>query len=425
MDNQKSVQKVCVAGIGGFASAHHKALLELERGGILRVNATCDPRAEGLLDIQREFDFSGRGVSVVNDFYHMLDSVKSDWVSIATPIALHAPMHRACVEQMRPCYLEKPPTLDPLELERMIEIDRMAARKTQVGFYYTYEPERLLLKKRLLRGEFGRLRRLGLRAAGRRTEDYYGRSPWAGRLLMGETLVMDSCLGNAMAHHVHNLLFFAGGERVNVWGECHAVEARLFRANPIEGADTMFLRCGLENEVEFRIALTHACNESYNVEESLVCDKATIRINPRSHILISHQDGRNECISISQSDNLINNFRTFDNYVRDETSDIMGTLLDCRSFVLLNALSYVSARRITHVDAMHCEFVRPAEGSAFWRIIGIERMLERFVETGCFSSLQDLCSDSSAPINAQVKDMIRLRDVVGALCLDHQSFVNG
>jgi len=416
MNSPTNLEKVSVAGIGGFAAVHHQAFLDLESEGRMKVIATCDPRADALRDLQEKFDFARRNISVGNDFHEMLHSAKSDWVSIATPIAYHGPMHRACVEQAQPCYLEKPPTLDPSELQEMIEVDKKAHRKTQVGFYYTYEPERILLKERLLQGDFGTLQRLGLRAASRRTEDYYQRSPWAGRLMLGRDLILDSCMGNAMAHHVHNILFFAGTHAVNRWGSCHSVEARLFRANPIEGSDTAFVRGRVANDIEFRIALTHACEETYSTEESLFCDRATIRINPRSHISILYHDGRKELIPIAQCDNLIKNFRLFGSYVRGESSDVMSTLEDCQPFVVLNALSYVSATGIENVDSSRFMFVRPATGPGYWRITGIEQTLDRFVETGDFSLTRHLSATNPEPAQASIPDLHRFRDVISGIC---------
>jgi len=410
---------VCIAGTGGFGAAHHQALWDLEREGEVKVVATCDPRIHSLTDLQLKFDFANRGVKVFNDFEAMLDASPCDWVSVATPIGLHAPMHDICVARSLPCYLEKPPTLDPAELERMINVDLSAIRQTQVGFNYVYDPERLALKKRLLKGEFGRLLRVGLRGAWQRTEAYYRRSPWAGRLMMNETLLLDSCMGNAMAHHVHNLLFFAGVRHMSDWGTCQSVEARLFHANHIEGADTVFARGDLADSIEFRIALSHACEETSEMEESLVCEKAVIRIVPNSSITIAYAEGRTELIPFIPRENLKENFHLFNKYVRGEPVTLMSTLVDCRPFVWLNALTYVSAGRIESiVPDLLKRTGKPNPGGGCWQIIGIGKLLEQFVQTGDFAGIQRIGTTRTDAKTSNATHLPKLAEIVASMAAD-------
>ena len=410
-------QRVCIAGIGGFAEAHHESLWDLEKEGFLRVVSTCDPRAEHLRGIREMFRFSVRGIRVFDSFREMIDAPRHHWAAISTPVAFHAPMHEACVEAGVPCYLEKPPTLDPAQLERMIALDERATRRTQVGFSYIYEPERILLKKRLLHGEFGRLERVAILGAWPRSESYYARSPWAGRLKMDEALLLDSCLGNAMSHHAHNILFFAGLQGIGEWGPCVEVQARLFRANPIEGPDTVFVRGRLAGGIGFRIALTHCCSNEAVTEEILVCENAVIRIEPRACIRIFHADGRQEAIPFTSNSHLKDNFRVFSRHVRGEPQQLMSTLADCRPFVHLNALAYVSAGGIEEVAPPLADCIcDPSSGVRTWRIRHIEKLLERFVETGDFAVLQGVFPCEHEPGVARVENLCELPDVMNSIC---------
>lgn len=406
-----SRQSIAVAGIGGFATQHHQALFELESEQSRRVVATCDPREASLAELKNEFQFSRRGIAIFSDFQEMLEAGNYDWVSLATPIGLHAGMHAACVNRGIPCYLEKPPTLDPLELERMIVLDSRALRTTQVGFNYVYEPERLILKERLLSGEFGALRRVGVRASWRRNRQYYGRNNWAGRLLLGDTLLLDSCMGNAMAHHVHNVLFFAGST-LDSWGECGAVEAQLLRANAIEGADTVFLRGELESSVEIRLALTHAEEANGGTEETLVCERAVIRIFPQTEILIEFTDGRQERISIPNRNNLKINLKFFGEYVAGAPHQLLSTLVHCRPFVQLNAMAYLSTGQILQVTPPLAEFNSTTDS---WQIHGIEERLRDFVETGDFTTLASFGDCSPQRVKSDAVDWSAFPDKVRLL----------
>src|SRR5207237_9307357 len=121
---------------------------------------------------------------------------------------LHAEMHAAATARGLPVYLEKPPTLDHVELEAMIRSDAQARKASLVGFNFIIEKARLSLKERLLAGEFGAVRGATLSALWPRPASYFARNNWGGRLLVDGHVVLDSCFGNAMAHFVHNLLFW-------------------------------------------------------------------------------------------------------------------------------------------------------------------------------------------------------------------------
>jgi hypothetical protein len=140
-------------------------------------------------------------------------------VTVPTPIPLHAPMHRACVERGLACYLEKPPTLYHAELDEMLAVEARAARQTQVAFNFIVEDSRQALKRRILAGEFGRVLRAGSHGHWPRPTTYFTRSAWAGRLFLGGRPVLDSCIGNAMAHYVHSLLFWCGDSALLSWAE--------------------------------------------------------------------------------------------------------------------------------------------------------------------------------------------------------------
>lgn len=415
MEHELTKPGVAVAGIGGFASAHHTFLEELEKEGRLRVVATCDPRAEALREFREKRNFSTRGIQVVPGFADLLDT-GCDWLTVATPIALHGSMHAACVERRIPCYLEKPPTLDPFELEEMIACEAAAEKQTQVGFNYVYQPERLALKKRLLSGEFGRVIRVGLCGAWQRTDAYYARNGWVGGLKRDGTFLLDSCLGNAMSHHVHNVLFLAGVKSPASWAECLAVEAQLYRARPIEGADTIFLKGELASSVEFRIALSHACQEIGLTEETVVCENAVIRIRPPHEIQIFRSGKPAESLPLTLRTHIKENLRHYGEYVAGAPHKIMSTLSDCRPFVHLNALAYVSAGRIANVPASLVDRVTGADAtSSGWRIREIETRLAQFVETGDFSTLSDLSGQPRQPDRVRPEDLVRLGSTVEAM----------
>jgi predicted dehydrogenase len=303
---------------------------------------------------------------------------------------VHGEQHRACVKHGIACYLEKPPTLDPQELEAMITVETGARFATQVGFNYISQAWRQGLKRRVQAGEFGALRRVAFKGLWRRSQTYYARNRWAGKLVLGDAIVLDSCCGNAMAHYLHNLLFYAGTDGLMAWAAPKFVQAELYRANPIEGADTIFARGILEDDIEFSIAASHACEPTFTHAELIQCERAEIEIPQEGSFTIRHLDGRMESGSTDHR-GLRDNLQEYCAYLAGNGKGIATTLQNCRPFVHLNALLYIAAGHIETVYPAHASLRRVADDVRdTFCIPGIEALCEQFIRTGQFPSQSDL-----------------------------------
>jgi predicted dehydrogenase len=343
--------KVAIAGLGGYARAHHTVFQALEERGETLLIATCDPALPKLDQACQELNFAARGVSAYPDFTEMMQrhGADLDLMVIATPVHLHAPMHAACVEAGIACYLEKPPTLNPAELAQMLATEQQARYATHVGFHFIHQEERRKLKQRMLDGEFGAFRGASYRGFTRRSRHYFTRNGWAGRLLMHGNLLLDSCCGNAMAHQINNILFFAGQEGLDAWAQPREVQAELYRVNAIEGTDTVFARCTLESGFDIRIAASHASHVDAEVsEERLEFEKASIEVHANHPSRIRYRDGREEEIPTSSA-SLDDNVQDYLDYLNGRKDRPTVRLVDTRPFVELDALLYVAAPAITQI----------------------------------------------------------------------------
>lgn len=339
--------------MGGFAGSHHHTVARLEERQEAKLVCACDPNPGAFAKEQEMWRFAERGVQVFSDYRAMLEACHSglDLVVIPTPIQLHAAMHAAATEFGLPAYVEKPPTLDYAELEKMIEADARARKASLVGFNFIIEKSRLSLKARLLSGEFGAIRGATLNARWPRPASYFTRNQWAGRLLISGHVVLDSCFGNAMAHFVHNLLFWTGGPELFSWSQIAAVRAELYRAHAIEGADTFFVETDTTVGVTLRFALSHACAGPSTHCEMVLCDKAALRYTVGRHIEVRWNDGRVERIELEAFDPLAENHTEYYRYLRGETMRPATTLADARPFVTLNDLAHVSSGGIISLPA--------------------------------------------------------------------------
>lgn len=345
--------RIGIVGMGGFAGYHHNAVERLEADGQAKLICTCDPQPSAFLKEQETWRLAQRGVGVFPDYRAMLDACHRglDLVVIPTPINLHAEMHAAATALGLPVYLEKPPTLDHAELEQMIVADTRARKASVVGFNFIIEQPRLALKQRILSGEFGCVRGSTLSALWPRPASYFSRNNWAGRLMIDDRIVLDSCLGNAMAHFVHNILFWAGSHELFSWAQLAAVRAELYRAHAIEGADTFFVEADTTTGVTMRFALSHACSGASTHLEMVLCDKAVIRYTVGRQIEIRWNDGRTERIALDPFDALVANHRDYYAFLRGETPRPATTLVDSRPFVALNNLAHISSTRIAPIPA--------------------------------------------------------------------------
>lgn len=381
--------RIGIVGMGGFAGAHHRAIVQLQERGEAQLVCTCDPQAAGFAVEQRDWRLAMRQVRVFSEYEAMLTACRDqlDVVVVPTPIPLHGVMHATATGLGLPVYLEKPPTLDHAELERMIAADGRARRASLVGFNFIIEPQRLALKRRLLDGEFGALRGGTLSALWPRPTTYFSRNAWAGRLIVDDHCVVDSCFGNAMAHFVHNLLFWAGDAGVFSWAQLAAVRAELYRAHTIEGADTFFVETDTTKGVTLRFAVSHACSGPSGHCELILCERATIRYVVGSHVEVRWGDGRIERTPLAPFDALTENHLEYFRYLRGEVPRPATTLADARPFVALNDLAYISSRRIATIPGAAVSSIRDEKDQKdYLQVTGMGKLQEGFLLHGTWPS---------------------------------------
>ncbi|HZO86754.1 MAG TPA: Gfo/Idh/MocA family oxidoreductase [Chthonomonadaceae bacterium] len=385
--------RAAIIGMGGFAQEHHRVLRALEQEGQCRLVCTCDPNLEAFRESMAAWRFAERGVRAFPDYRQMLEACAAelDLVTVPTPVPLHAPMHRACVEHGLACYLEKPPTLDSAELEEMLAAEARAAKSTMVGFSFIVEAPRQQLKQRLLQREFGPVRAVRFLGLWPRATTYFTRAPWAGRLLLDGKLVLDSCIGNAMAHYIHNLLFWAGQEELLSWEPVVSAQAELYRAHAIESLDTVFARGLCANGVEVQVAATHAVAGPHEQWERVECEQAAITYITRRGYRIDWKDGRQEAGPADNRDLLLENVRDYFRYLRGEASRPLTRLIDSRPFVGFYDLLFVAAGSIATVPETSIQRTPvPSEPGEYVAVEDIRAACEDFLATGRFPSQQGM-----------------------------------
>ena len=412
----KAPIRIGIVGMGGFAASHHHAIARLEDRGVAQLICTCDPQLDSFIGEQTAWRLATRGVRVFHDYRTMLEACHRDLdvVVLPTPIQLHAEMHAAVTSFGLPTYLEKPPTLDYAELDRMIGADARARKATQVGFNFIIEKLRLTLKERLLNGEFGAIRGATLNARWPRPASYFHRNNWAGRLLIDDKVVLDSCFGNAMGHFVHNLLFWTGTGELFSWAQIAAVRAELYRAHAIEGADTFLVETDTTAGITMRFALSHVGSGPSTHSEIVLCDKATLRYTVGGAIDIRWLDGRTETYQLEPYDPLMENHLHFFRYLRGEISRPATTLAESRPLVTLNDLAYISSGRITPIPASKIAAVRDEkEQKDYISVTDMKPVFDNFLVRGLWPGPTVWGREPGEVVTPA--DLARLHDIVRAM----------
>lgn len=402
---------IAVAGIGGFAEAHHRACLNLERENIGKVVATCDPAGHTLETLCCDLEFAQRGVTTHRNITDLLaaNHTRIDLGIIASPIHTHGSIHHAFIERGIPCYMEKPPTLDPMELQLMIERDARSPVPTNVGFAHVNSNDYHALKCRIVSGEFGTLRRSTLLGMAPRAASYFKRNDWAGRLFHNENLLLDSCLGNALSHSLNASIFFAGTSAPHHRARPVSMHAELYRANDIEGCDTIFATARLENDVEFRVAATHAADPHGQIlEQRMEFDHATVTITSSNRVRIDFKDGRTES-SLLITGMLRESLLDYVSVFLDPSRRVKQTLQDSIAFVETHALLYVAAGRIHSIPE---DALATRDEHVF--LPDFAEVARRFLREGTIPSSQNI-SWSAPGGTASVHSISSLRSIAHSM----------
>ncbi|HHL72587.1 MAG TPA: Gfo/Idh/MocA family oxidoreductase, partial [Bacteroidetes bacterium] len=235
--------RFAVIGLGGYAQVHVQAVRWLARTGQARLSAVVVRERERGQHAEAIHRLRRQGVRFFSSYADLLaeSTACADVLTVPTGIHQHAEISIAALQAGLHVYCEKPAAATVSEVDRMISAADRTGRLCTIGYQYLYNTTIRDLKKMICSGRTGAVRSIRLLCGWPRSEAYYQRNEWAGRLRLNDTLVLDTPANNAMAHFLFNALWLARDD-AHSSARPHRVEAELFRANDIESADTVLLR---------------------------------------------------------------------------------------------------------------------------------------------------------------------------------------
>jgi len=264
---------VVLVAIGGYGNNYVRAILnEGDMYGV-EITGAVDPYPEKCAHLE---ELKKRGVPIYSDLEEFYKRQKADLAVVSSPIHFHCKQTKIALENGSNVLCEKPASATVQEVQEMISTRDRTGLKVAIGFQWAYDPAYIELKEDVLKGMFGRPKRLKTLVLWPRNMAYYRRSSWAGRKKDEKgNWILDSVANNATAHFLHNMLHLLG-KGIEKSTKPVEVTAELYRANPIENFDTSGIRILTENGAEILFYASHAVKNlfgpifTYEFESAIV-----------------------------------------------------------------------------------------------------------------------------------------------------------
>jgi predicted dehydrogenase len=358
---------VLLIGLHGHGRVHLEGLLERERSGRLELCGLADRR-------EPDPDSGVSGREFDTDAVRLLEKLRPDIAVISTPIHTHLRMAQAALRVGAHLLLEKPPVTSVADHERLHLAVAASGRHCQVGFQAFGSSVVSDLLAGVHGGELGTVERVAMSGCWWRGDEYYARSPWAGRRRLGGVTVADGVLTNPFAHGVALALRLAGGE-------VRSVEVEPYRAYDIETDDTACVRIETDG-APVTLAAT-LCAESESAPFVRV-------FGTRGVATIWYTEDRLRLSGRIETEYVGDRVALIDDLIAHLDDDPATDVLRCplrstRAFTeVLEAIQLGPAPRAIRADHVHV-------GEHGRTIPGIEDAVARSVATGrLFSELEDI-----------------------------------
>jgi predicted dehydrogenase len=161
--------------------------------------------------------------------------------------------------------VEKPLAGSVEEAEAMVQASEWSDRFVAVGYQDMYGPWAPAMKEAVLSGVIGEVRSVRVFGIWGRSEEYYQRNSWAGKLIVDGRPIYDSPFNNAFAHYLNLALYLAGPDLQSAATPV-AVDGSLWRAHDIESCDTACLNWKTACGPEISVFFSHASSENLHPE---------------------------------------------------------------------------------------------------------------------------------------------------------------
>lgn len=271
-----------------------------------------------------------------------------DAVMNPTPIHLHLPLSVKCLEYGLPVLLEKPPVATIQEFDELVRIKNRNKGRIGVCFNSLYSHLLHRLKDELVAGKYGRI--LGIRTVGAwiRTNAYFNRSDWSGKLMLNGNWILDGSLNNSFAHGLSNSLYLAGTD-LSSFAIPETVQAELYRLPSSESESTSSVRIKAANGTSILCNFSLVAPSEMAPTTCIDTEVARIELIDFSSCRIQYHSGGLE-VRETYKENRIEMLESFQrSLILDKSFDC--ELEGCRPFTLAVNGAFESSGFQTPVDS--------------------------------------------------------------------------
>jgi predicted dehydrogenase len=367
-----------IIGCSGYAYELIKRLWTIPRNARLVCVAA--------IDVDPRFTEGNRrnGTKVFTNVDEMLDYAKGrcDAILNPTPIHMHAIMAEKCLRAGFPVLMEKPPVATIQDLDYLVGLSKELKLPIAVCFNSIYSFAVQQLKAELLEGKYGAIKRIRSIGGWVRTDTYFNRNNWAGKLRVDGGWVLDGTINNPLAHLLADCLFFAAPEHRQLAAPV-SVQAELYRGHAIESEDTASLRVINEEGIEI-IGNFSLCPENEITPSTIIeTEQAEIEFVDFAEMHIHYRNG-NIVHRESYKENRIEMFEHLCQAL-NEKSEFLCDLEMCRPFTLSVNAAFDSSGPPRKVPEQFLSR-EPCAGSIKTVIKGLDAAMIKAHRAGCLLS---------------------------------------
>ncbi len=369
--------KIGVIGCGGYA---YQLIIRIQTTPLYGKITAVTSRD---IDSQGATYCRAHGIKVFQTVDELLAYGDFEVVVNPTPIHLHAEITKQCLAAGFPVWMEKPPVATVQELDDLNTAAIIAGLPVSVCFNSLFSFRAQQLKAELVAGKYGKIKRVKSMGAWVRTDAYFGRNGWAGKLKKGKHWILDGDINNPFAHVVCNGLFFAGSQQTALANPV-SVQAELYRANQIESEDTSAIRIITKEGIEILSWLTLACKDESDPVTVIETEQAVIKFINLQQVRITFNDGTTEFRDSYKE----NRLEMIEHLCRTMRSDepLICSLEMTRPFTLTVNAAFDSVGIINTIpeDALDCVMVRETEKQT--AISGMGEIIKKAFEANALFS---------------------------------------
>ena len=386
--------RFAVVGLGGYGLVHMNAVDWLEREGAAKLVGVVALESDRNLRPDLARGLVARGCTLYEsvDRFIAEASGTADVLTVPVGINMHVPVSIEAMRAGLHVYCEKPIAATVQEVDALIAAKGETGKRIAIGYQHIYSNSIQQLKSRICDGRLGKVRSLTLMCGWPRSETYYGRNEWTGKLRVGKDWILDSPANNAHAHYLMNALYLCSGETGKADSPSD-LRAELCRGNRIEGPDTVLLRFTTTGGTGVFVILTHANGRENGPSMRMQCARGNAYWQTDSgKTFIRYSDGGTE-----EFDNIIHEnwryegFRDLVNAVRDGRDPLCTPELARSQTVTVNAM-HESCPEIGVVPdefmmvTEDWEMFPPGTKGKFHRVRGLDEYMSVAIEERSFFS---------------------------------------